>query len=124
MAKAVDKAFIGRWRITEMDAWDQDFIDLMVEGFIRFDKQRQGEFCFGAVEGFLDWRVENSGGKQRAEFTWDGSDEMDPANGRGWAEVDGQDLIGHIYFHLGENSGFKAQKKGLDHVEHRQIAQG
>lgn len=25
--------FIGKWRITEMDMWDQDFIDAEVPGY-------------------------------------------------------------------------------------------
>jgi hypothetical protein len=48
-------------------------------------------------------------GRPCVEFTWEGSDECDPASGRGWAvlEEDGS-LRGHIYFHLGEDSGFQA----------------
>jgi hypothetical protein len=40
---------------------------------------------------------------------WEGNDESDPASGRGWAalEEDGS-LRGHIYFHLGDDSGFRA----------------
>jgi len=43
------------------------------------------------------------------EFTWEGNDESDPASGRGWAalEEDGS-LRGHIYFHLVDDSGFRA----------------
>jgi hypothetical protein len=39
----------------------------------------------------------------------EGNDESDPASGRGWAalEEDGS-LRGHIYFHLGDDSGFRA----------------
>ena len=28
---------IGRWRITEMDNWDQEAVDLVQPGFIEFD---------------------------------------------------------------------------------------
>ena len=33
MAKvpACAKAFVGRWRIAEMDVWDNDFLDLVEE---------------------------------------------------------------------------------------------
>ena len=27
---AFAKAFVGRWRIAEMDVWDNDFLDLVV----------------------------------------------------------------------------------------------
>jgi hypothetical protein len=40
-------------------------------------------------------------------------DESDPASGRGWAalEEDGT-LRGHLYFHLGDDSGFRAVHAG------------
>jgi hypothetical protein len=28
----------GRWRITEMDNWDQETVDLVEPGFIEFDE--------------------------------------------------------------------------------------
>ncbi len=30
------KAFAGRWRIREMETWDQDFLDLVEEAHIAF----------------------------------------------------------------------------------------
>jgi hypothetical protein len=37
MAKRKPKSpFAGRWRITEMDQWDQDYEDEDVEAFIEF----------------------------------------------------------------------------------------
>jgi len=39
----------------------------------------------------------------------EGNDECDPVSGRGWALVDGEEMTGHIFFHLGENSEFKAK---------------
>lgn len=48
-------------------------------------------------------------GRPSAEFSWDGNNEGDRASGRGWAvlEPDGS-LRGHIYFHLGDDAGFRA----------------
>jgi hypothetical protein len=40
------------------------------------------------------------------------NDEMDPAQGRGWATVKGDELHGMICFHGGDNSGFVAKNKG------------
>ena len=44
-------------------------------------------------------------------LTWEGFDEGDPVNGRGWTvvEEDGS-LRGRIYFHLGDDSGFRAER--------------
>ena len=33
---AFAKAFIGRWRIVEMDQWDNDYLDLVEPAFISF----------------------------------------------------------------------------------------
>ncbi len=44
-------------------------------------------------------------GKPAVEFTWDGHDEMDPAQGRGWMVLDGNELTGRLFIHLGDDSG-------------------
>lgn len=41
--------FTGRWRIVEMDMRECDDIDLSEPGFIKFDKNRIGEFGLIAV---------------------------------------------------------------------------
>jgi hypothetical protein len=42
-------------------------------------------------------------------FTWVGSDDGDPVGRRGWAVLDADgSLCGHIYFHLGDDSAFRA----------------
>jgi hypothetical protein len=57
----------------------------------------------------MDCRHGERDGRPCVEFTWDGNDECDPASGRGWVrlEKDGT-LSGHIFFHQGDDSGFKA----------------
>lgn len=94
-----------------MEAWDQDYVDMEVESFIRFDQNKTGEFQFGLVRGFLHWRIDNDDRKSRLEFTWEGSDELDPVNGGGWAETERNILHGCIHIHLGDTSGFTASKK-------------
>ena len=98
----------GTWRITEMDIWDQEAIDLLGPAFIEF-KGARGQFRFIAVDGWMDCRHGQRYGRPSVDFTWDGNDECDPASGRGWAnsQKDGS-LTGHIYFHQGDDSGFKA----------------
>jgi len=70
------KAFVGKWRITHMDEWDTDFVDMVVPGYIRFGKDNTGEFQFGCVHGFMDCRNERHDSGHRVEFSWDGNDEM------------------------------------------------
>jgi hypothetical protein len=98
---------LGKWRIVEMELWDRDFLDLVEPAYIRFDAQDRGEFVFGAVQGNLHCRY----GPGSVRFTWQGSDEMDPASGAGDAELDDDGLLtGEIRFHDGDDSTFKARR--------------
>jgi hypothetical protein len=101
----------GTWRIIEMEQWDQDYIDLVVPGYIAFREDNQGEFQFGTVHGNLDYRVEPYQEPARLEFSWEGEAEMDPVSGRGWAMIQDGQLQGRLYFHEGDESGFVAQKE-------------
>jgi hypothetical protein len=115
MAKSKPKPpspFAGRWRITSMSAWDQDFVDEEEEGYFEFDGKGSGEFHFGYVHGSMDCRPATRDGESALEWTWDGNDEMDPAQGRGWAVVRGNELHGMIFFHGGDESEFRATRKG------------
>lgn len=110
--KRAKNPFQGCWRITWMDQWDQDFVDEEVEGYFKFDRQGRGAFQFGYVRGQIDHRPSTRDGQPSIEFTWEGNDEMDSAMGRGWAVVDDEELNGMIYFHMGDESTFKAKRKG------------
>ena len=92
-----------------MDLWDLDDIDLIEPAFIEFGQDQTGYFRFIAVQGWMDCRTGPTGRHSRVEFTWEGDDDRDRASARGWAtlERDGS-LRGHIYFHLGDDSGFRA----------------
>ncbi|MCZ2342601.1 MAG: hypothetical protein LC104_12545 [Bacteroidales bacterium] len=102
--------FVGRWRITSMTEWDQDFVDEEVPGYFEFTKDGLGEFQFGYVRCGIDWRTTERDGQQAAEFSFDGMDEMTPTSGRGWAVLEGNTLEGMIFFHQGDESGFKAKQ--------------
>jgi hypothetical protein len=102
--------YIGKWHIVEMQMWDQEFIDSVGPGYFKFNKDQLGYFQFGLVEGQIDYRIEKIGEVERLEFSWEGRDENDPAFGRGWAVINGDDLEGRFYFHLGDDSWFKAKR--------------
>jgi hypothetical protein len=102
--------YIGKWRIIEMELWDQDFIDMETEGYFQFDKDEMGHFQFGLVQGQIDYRIEKVGGIERLEFSWEGQDENDETLGRGWAIIKNNYIEGRFYFHLGDDSEFKAKK--------------
>ncbi|MEZ6131156.1 MAG: hypothetical protein R3C59_20985 [Planctomycetaceae bacterium] len=103
--------FVGRWRITSMTEWDQDFVDEEVPGYFEFSKDGLGEFQFGYVRCGIDWRTTERAGQPAVEFSFDGMDEMTPTSGRGWAVLDGNTLDGMIFFHQGDESGFTAKQE-------------
>jgi hypothetical protein len=107
-----ESPFTGRWRIVSMSAWGQDFIDEEEEGYFEFDDQGGGEFHFEYVHGQMDCRLTTRENEPAVEWTWEGNDEMDPAQGRGWAVVKGDELHGMIFFHGGDDSEFVAKKAG------------
>jgi|SRR6266568_3196171 len=100
---------LGGWRIIEMDLWDGEAVDLMGSALIEFGQDQTGRFRFVAVEGWMDCRHEQREGRPHVEFSWEVHDDSDQAHGRGWATLanDGS-LQGRIYFHMGDDSGFRA----------------
>ena len=38
---------LGRWRITGMELWDPDFVDMLEPAYITFEAKGGGEFAFG-----------------------------------------------------------------------------
>jgi hypothetical protein len=104
-------AFKGRWRISEMDQWDNDYLDLVEPAHITFGGAANGELVFGAVNALLDVRYGTRDGAACAEFTWQGFDEGDAACGRGWASFGTAGrLVGHLFIHDGDDSGFVAER--------------
>ena len=113
MAKvpAFAKAFAGRWRIVEMDVWDNDVLDLVEEAHLTFRGAADGEIAFGALTGQLDVRYGARDGSACAEFSWEGQDENDPVSGRGWVVFGTAGrLVGHFYIHDGDDSGFVCER--------------
>lgn len=114
MAKKVKQKnpFVGRWRITWMDQWEQDYVDEEVEGFIEFDLKGLGSFQFGYVQGQIDCRTTVREANPAVEFSWEGGDGADgtPLTGRGWAILKDDELNGMICIHLGDDSEFVAKR--------------
>jgi len=46
--------YLGKWRIIEMEMWDQEFIDMETEGRFFFEEDEFGFFQFGLVKGQMD----------------------------------------------------------------------
>jgi hypothetical protein len=82
-----------------------------VQAFIEFGPDNTGSFQFCLVQGLMDHCLTERNGKSSVEWSWEGSDETDPACGRGWAtlEEDGK-LSGRIFIHDGDSSAFTAER--------------
>lgn len=73
---ALAAPFQGKWRIAEMDVWDNEAIDLLGPAFIAF-KRQEGEMRFIALTAWLDVRYDaalvgrsrNSPGKATTKAT-------------------------------------------------------
>ena len=111
------KPFFGTWSIIEMEAWDQEYVNIEVPGHFTFKKDGTGLFQFGLVQGEMDCRMETGDRGARIEFSWEGQDEMDFASGRGWGVIEDGELCGRIFIHQGDDSLFRARRsrKGRSH---------
>ena len=101
-------SLLGRWRIVAMPDHTDDYPDMMEPAYILFEDHGSGEFAFGCVTG----QIFAGGDTDAVEFSWSGNDEMDEAQGDGWAELqpDGS-LTGQICFHGGDEANFAAQRE-------------
>jgi|GEM_PF-534336 len=100
---------IGTWRIVEMDLWELDAIELVGPALIEVGSDGLGHFGFIAVEADIDWKPASNAETGRIDFSWAGDDEGDQVSGRGSASVNEVgELVGHLYFHHGDDSGFRA----------------
>lgn len=109
--KQAANPFAGRFRIASMEIYDPLYVDQQVEAFIRFDTRGGlGNFHFGDVQGEMDCQYSKRDGKPCVEFTWRGIENLQMC-GRGWAVLQGQELAGEIYLHLGDATTFKAVRK-------------
>jgi hypothetical protein len=97
---------LGRWRTTEIEGWDADYIDRLGPGSIQFNRDG-GQIELGAVQISLDcWY-----GQAGAQFNFQGSDEGTEVSGDGDAELDDDGTLqGELRFHNGDNMPFTARR--------------
>jgi hypothetical protein len=113
VARADAKArrpFVGRWRITEMELWAAEDLDLLGPARLTLSRDGSGEMSFVAAEVGLDYRVVERDGQPAIECSFDGSDEGDRISGRGWAVLESDALHGRVFIHQGDESSFVARR--------------
>lgn len=93
----------GRWRVVETAGYD-----MAVPGAYILLDQDGGEFAFDCLTGSISGACEGDA----IEFSWQGNDEMAPASGDGWAELqDDGSLEGEISLHDGDDIPFIARRQ-------------
>ena len=103
--------FAGRWLITEMSGFDEDYLNMEVQAYVELDESGSGDFQFGLVSGQIDGEIVKNKSGEKIEFTWDGNDEIDDAAGSGWLKLkDKNTLEGKIKFHQGDSFLFLASR--------------
>ena len=110
--KKAEMVVLGTRRITGMDVWYVDNLDMEVPAHITIRDKLTDEFQFGLMLGDLDARLCATDSVARLEFSWSAFDENAPMSDRGWMEVAGDRAQGHIFIHLGDDSAFAAVRAG------------
>ena len=92
----------GKWRVVEPPDYD-----MAVPGAYILFGQSGGEFALDCLTG----SIHGVGEGDAVEFSWEGNDEMEPASGRGWAELqDDGSLEGEICLDNGDDISFIARR--------------
>lgn len=92
----------GRWQVVETPGYDMT----LAGAYIQFDEEG-GEFVIDCLTGSIN----GTGEGDDVEFDWQGNDEMEPANGDGWAELqDDGSLEGEISLFNGDEIPFIARR--------------
>ncbi len=103
--------YTGTWHITEMEMWDEEYFNMEVQANIRVGSDGLGYFQFGLVSGQIDGELTSYQGRERFDFTWEGSVELDPVSGSGWLQLEEKNSVqGWIKLHLGDSSMLKARR--------------
>ena len=101
----------GTWHITEMEMWDDKYLNMEVQAYIQIRRDGSGAFQFGLVSGQIDGEVVATANGDRFEFTWAGNDENDEASGSGWLARESKNLLeGTIKIHHGDSSTLTAER--------------
>ena len=103
----------GRWRIVEMDLRDRDAIDLVGPGLIEFLDDGTGRFAFIVVDAYSTTTRRTKSSEARVHLGTHRRRRRHHRSRLGQPEAD-DSLRGHIYFHNGDDSGFRAARQDDD----------
>jgi len=107
---SVKKKFVGTWRITQLQGYDAEYIDLCGPAKLSISGSGGCPMHFGAIEIILDCKTDDLD-ERVLRFSFEGQDEGDPICGRGYCLVEGNEMTGRLFRHLGDEFSFKAEKE-------------
>jgi hypothetical protein len=113
ISKTNKHPFVGVWRVTEMQGFDQDMVEMDGPALFRIHDERKGYLEFLGMKVDVDFEMSERDEQPFAEFTWWEPHRL-PHCGRGTMTLNGATLEGKIYFHGGDRSVFKAEKLSDD----------
>jgi hypothetical protein len=88
----VKKAFVGKWRITELQDYDADYVDMCGPAMVTIGSRGSGRISFGASEAEIDCRMDDFD-ERVIRFSFEGSDEGDPICGHGYCLSGGEGVV-------------------------------
>ena len=109
----VKKKFVGSWRIIELQGYDAEYINRCGPATLKMSSRGVGHVNFGAVEAEIDCKMDDLD-ERVVRFTFEGGDEGDPICGRGYCVIEGEQMVGRMFRHMGDEFGFKAKRMSKD----------
>lgn len=91
--------------------FDDDYLHMEVAPYVKLHEKGsriKGEYHLGLQSGDLDGRLE---GDNRAVFSFEGMDELDPVDGRGTIVLDDDCLILKLMYHDGDDYTFEGERQ-------------
>jgi hypothetical protein len=105
----VKKKFVGQWRVTELQGFDAEYVDLCGPAKLHVSTRGIGRMNFGAVDIELDCKMDDRD-ENMLQFSFEGGDEGDAICGRGYCLVEGDDMVGRLFRHGSDDFGFRAKR--------------
>jgi len=93
-----------------MNTWDREVLDDPVPAMLTLEKGGLGKISFISVEAWIDYRIVIRDGLPAVEFSFQGNDAGDLSTGRAWAVLEGDQLRGRFFFHMGDDSSLVAER--------------
>lgn len=104
------QALRGTWRITAPAQWSGGEPAPRQGARLTFGPRNRGSLRFRRVDCQLDCLYGEREGYASVAFSFAGTDGGDPVSGRGVAALVEGRVHGHIFFHLGANAVFAAER--------------